>query len=148
MTARSTISRRAQRGAMLLEALIAILIFSIGILGIVGLQATAVQQSTDARYRSEAAQLADQLLGEMWATNRLATDLQNSFNTCASAASCPGYVAFATRVAETLPGVVVNGLNKPTVNVDNAGIVTITVSWKAPTEDTSHQYSFQSQIGQ
>ena len=46
---------RRQGGFMLIEALIAILIFSIGILGIVGLQAAAVNQSTDARYRSEAA---------------------------------------------------------------------------------------------
>ena len=53
--------RHAQSGVMLLEALIAILIFSLGILALIGLQATAISQSTDARYRSEAALLANDI---------------------------------------------------------------------------------------
>jgi type IV pilus assembly protein PilV len=44
---------------MLLEALIAILIFSFGILGLVGLQANAINLSTDAKYRADAALLAN-----------------------------------------------------------------------------------------
>lgn len=55
-----------QRGVMLLEALVAILIFSIGILAIVGLQATSISLSTDAKYRSDASMLANQIIGMMW----------------------------------------------------------------------------------
>ena len=51
---------------MLLEALIAILIFSIGILAVVGLQAVSVKNVTDAKYRTQAAFLADKLLSQMW----------------------------------------------------------------------------------
>ena len=51
---------------MLLEALIAILIFSIGILAVVGLQAVSIRNVTDAKHRTEAAFLANNLLSQMW----------------------------------------------------------------------------------
>lgn len=47
---------------MLLEALIGILIFSLGILGIISFQATATKMTSDARYRTEAVALADELV--------------------------------------------------------------------------------------
>ncbi len=50
------------------EALIAILIFSLGVLGIVGLQATMIKNTSEAKYRAEASYLAQQRIGEMWAT--------------------------------------------------------------------------------
>lgn len=51
----------------MLEVLIAILIFSLGILAIVGLQATMVKNSTDARYRAIASQVAEQRIAQQWA---------------------------------------------------------------------------------
>ncbi len=59
--------RNSQSGAMLLEALIAILIFSLGILAIIGLQAQSIRNSAEAKYRSDASYLANQLIGRMWA---------------------------------------------------------------------------------
>lgn len=58
--------RSAQQGIVLLEALIAILIFSIGILGLVGLQAVMIKNSTDARFRSDASVIAQQRIGLIW----------------------------------------------------------------------------------
>lgn len=142
--------RHRERGVMLIEALIAILIFSIGILGVVGLQATAVKQSTDARYRSEAAQLAQQLIGQMWVSDRTLAALQTKYNTCTSS-TCTGYQAWVPNVIATLPGVTATGTTKPTVNVDGSGIVTISVFWRAPTDDAGtdpHRYDIQAQIGQ
>jgi type IV pilus assembly protein PilV len=60
----------AQSGVMLIEALLALLIFSLGVLGIVGLQSTATKISGDSRYRSEAALMANELVGKMWAADR------------------------------------------------------------------------------
>lgn len=137
----------AQRGMMLIEALIAILIFSIGILGIIGLQASAVKQSTDARYRAEAAYMADQLLGQMWTSQRDVTTLQARFNSCGS--SCAGYYAWYNNLKAILPGVDDGGDTAPQVNVDPQGIVTITIKWRAPGDDTSadpHQYNVNAQI--
>jgi type IV pilus assembly protein PilV len=56
----------AQQGVVLLEALIAILIFAIGILGAVGLQASMIKANADARYRSEAGFVAEQRIAQMW----------------------------------------------------------------------------------
>lgn len=55
----------SQSGFTLIEVLIAVLVFSFGILGIVALQATAIKFSTDAQQRAEATFLADQLLARM-----------------------------------------------------------------------------------
>jgi type IV pilus assembly protein PilV len=143
--------RRSQAGIMLIEALIAILIFSIGILGIVGLQATAVQQSSDARYRSQAAELAQQLLGQMWIGDRTPGTLQTQFN-CTPPCASPGagYQAWYTQVAATLPSVSSDTTLQPAVIVDDTGIVNMTLYWRQPSDTVgaSHQYKVQSQIGQ
>jgi type IV pilus assembly protein PilV len=65
MRTHSQASKR-QDGVMLLEALIAILIFSIGILAVVGLQAVSIKNVTDSKHRTEAAFLANKLLSQMW----------------------------------------------------------------------------------
>ena len=57
---------RRQRGVMLLEALMGILIFSIGILALVAMQAQAFRASAEAKYRSDASYLANTIVGRMW----------------------------------------------------------------------------------
>ena len=54
-----------QQGAVLLEALIAIVIFSFGILAISGLQAAMMKNTADATYRAEASYLVQQRMGQM-----------------------------------------------------------------------------------
>jgi type IV pilus assembly protein PilV len=136
---------------MLIEALIAILIFSIGVLGVVGLQATAVQQSSDARYRAQAAELAQQLLGQMWTGDRTAAALQTQYN-CTPPCTSPGagYTTWYSQVSAALPGVSSDASLQPFVSVDSGGIVNMVLYWRQPTDDTgsSHQYKIQSQIGQ
>lgn len=61
---------RQQQGFTLIEALVALLIFSVGILGLVGMQTVSARVSTDARFRSEAAAAADELLARMQSANR------------------------------------------------------------------------------
>jgi len=55
-----------QTGAYLLEALIGILIFALGVLGIVGLQAASLRTTSDSSVRAEAVFAASQLMGQMW----------------------------------------------------------------------------------
>ena len=59
--------RAEQQGMVLLESLIAVLIFSMGILAVVGLQASMLKNTSDAKYRADAAFIAQQRLGVMWA---------------------------------------------------------------------------------
>ncbi len=60
-------TKHPQSGLVMLEGLIAILIFSMAILGVVGMQAIAIGKGTEAQHRADAAFLANQLLGQMWA---------------------------------------------------------------------------------
>jgi type IV pilus assembly protein PilV len=65
-----------QTGATLLEVLVAIVIFSLGILGILGLQASTAGVGADARFRTEASALADELIAKMqvWEPANVVTD--------------------------------------------------------------------------
>jgi type IV pilus assembly protein PilW len=83
-TSSSQRRHRAQQGFMLIEVLCALLIFSAGILAMVGLQATSVQQASAARFRVVAAMLANDLISRMWASDRTAATLQASFASTSS----------------------------------------------------------------
>lgn len=111
-----------QQGMMLLEGLIAIVIFSFGILAIIGLQATTVKQTTDAKYRLDASFLANQSIGLMWA-NR--TNL--------------AVHAVTDEAVSSLP----NGKRTVTVSGNQ---VTVTVTWKMPGESATHSYTAIAQI--
>lgn len=131
---------------MLIESLLAILIFSLGILALVGLQATSIKQSTDAKYRSEAALLANEVIGQMWVSDRTTAVLQANFNS-------PGGAEYSNwrdnRVRAALPGVAANSPTAPTIAIDANGIATVTVLWNAPNEPAGapiHQYVAIAQI--
>jgi len=136
---------------MLLEGLIAILIFSLGILAVVGMQAMAVKQVSDAQYRSQANLLVNQLLGTMWVSDRKSAALQSRFSSDgvseeAQIGAGDGYNAWLTSVSSTLPGV---AENPPTVHVSGTGLVTVTVYWLAPNEPPTvapHKYVSVAQI--
>ena len=126
---------RRQSGITLLESLVAILIFSLGVLALIGLQSTAVQQSGNAKMRADASLLAGRLLGQMWVSDRKPATLQANYQADGAA-----YRAWFTDVQAALPG---STTNPPTVTVTNTGLVTITVLWKSPNEPASdpvHQY--------
>lgn len=54
-----------QKGSVLLEALIAILIFSFGILAISGLQGAMMKSTADSTFRSEASYIVQRKMGEL-----------------------------------------------------------------------------------
>lgn len=59
-------SLKFQQGVVLLESLIAILIFSMGVLALVGLQAAMIKNTSEAKYRADANYIAQQRIGMMW----------------------------------------------------------------------------------
>lgn len=60
-------AKSAQQGVVMVEAMIAILIFSMGVLAIVGLQAAMVKNTADSKYRADASYIAQQRIGQLWA---------------------------------------------------------------------------------
>lgn len=120
-------SANSQAGVALLEVLVAILIFSFGVLGLVGLQARAIGFSVDAEDRNRAALLANEIASSMWLNNSIVVD---------TSAGGP----WATRVADTSVG----GLPAGTVAVVAAGTpnsVDITINWRAPQRTGGEQTS-------
>ena len=57
---------RHQHGMALLECLMALLIFSFGLLGLLGLEARVMNISTDSENRNRAALFAGELASQMW----------------------------------------------------------------------------------
>jgi type IV pilus assembly protein PilV len=129
---------RNQQGVMLIEALIGILIFSIGILALMGMQATAMRATVDAKYRSEAAFLANEIIGVMW-VNR-ANISQYATASCASNTECN---AWRTRVQAKLPNA--TGANAPTIAIAGTQ-ATVTVFWQRPGETTVSNHVAVAQI--
>lgn len=123
-----------QRGAALLEALIGILLFSIGILGLVAMQAVSVKQMADAKYRSDASFLANRIIGDMWGnrTNLASYAYSGSGTPPATIAN------WVTDLQNTLPGTTPTA-NQPIVQVAG-NQVTISIFWQAPSAPTPHNY--------
>lgn len=133
---------KPQQGVMLIEALIGILIFSIGILALIGMQATAIKNTTDARYRSEAAFLANQVIGQMW------VDLPNLGRYDHDDAT--NYLPrndWRTTVQTTLPGIdIASNVLVPEIQVGASNEVTVTIRWKQPSEDTTRSFQMINRI--
>ena len=58
-------TQKSQQGVMLLEALVAILIFSIGIVAVMGMQAASIAQVTQAKFRTDASYLASMTMADL-----------------------------------------------------------------------------------
>lgn len=113
-----------QHGAMLLEALIGILIFSIGILALVGMQAIAIKNVTDAKYRSDASFLANEIISRMW------VDRVNLGNYAYPGGTAPALVTWVAKLNNELPG---SAANAPAIAVNGGtGEVTVTIRWQPP----------------
>lgn len=127
-------SRRSAKGVALLEVLVALLIFAFGVLGIVGLQASMTKAQTSSKLRGDAAYLAQEFMGNMWA------DFSNlgKYNDtdCAGHAPCN---AVKVKVASRLPG--------GAVAFDNqlGGLVEIRITWTPPGEE-QHVYRTETAI--
>ena len=118
-----------QNGVMLLEALLALLIFSIGVLAIVGMQATAVQDVSEAKYRTDASFLANQIVADMWSNaGQLATYQWDGTG------SPPAVLGnWIDTVQARLPG---SKTFAPTIAVGANNMVTVTVRWQQGRDTT------------
>jgi type IV pilus assembly protein PilV len=132
------------RGAFVVEALTAIAVFSVGVLGNVALQAQAIRHLDDAHNRSEAAHLAQALVGRMWGEDPagIAARYAQPDGT--------GYAAFA-RLARRLPGAHIAG-NAAEIRVEpgpGAGSrqVTVVLHWQLPGEAAPHRHSLTAVVG-
>ena len=115
-------SHPAQRGILLLEALIAILIISFGVLGLVGLWANSVKNASEAKYRSDASFLANEMIAQLWLARPLA-------------AGCSAPANWTARLAATLPAGGGTVCVTPDPEVGGQVEATVVVNWQLPGHD-------------
>jgi type IV pilus assembly protein PilV len=137
-------SARRQLGTTLVEVMIAIIVFSVGILAMMRLHAASVANSGAAKYRTDASFLANQLFGHMWThratleatptqfahrpDNGTGATLCQPTGSAATHAAVTGWLA---DVAATLPGAVAD---RQQVRVEANQRVVVTICWKIPSE--------------
>ena len=96
----------AQRGMLMVEVMVALIVFSIGVLGMVKMQAISTSNSTNSEDRTTAALLSNDLISELWAAQ--------------SAAIPADYASWQTRVTNALrsgTGTLVVAGNQATVTI-------------------------------
>ncbi len=147
-------SARYQKGFSLVEVLVALLVLSIGLLGLAALQTTSLKYNTDSYFRTQATYFVYDIVDRMRtnsdsvvdggtydvpdassATSIISTYQSCSGSTCACDATA---VCDATQLAthdlgkwyermgQVLPGA---SNNLATIAIDSAKVVTVTITW-------------------
>ena len=134
-----------QRGIMLLEALIAIFILALGLVGTIGLQARAQAALLQSQMRAEATMATEKLIGIMSVDQGLAqANLKSYEKTLAGAVPAP-MSPWHAQLQKQMPGaqvaVVVTADSAPGVQQ-----VDVTVAWKRRTNDPIDQHKVTSYI--
>ena len=119
-------ARSKQRGLSMIELLVAIVILSLGLLGMAGLQASGLRSSQSAFYRAQAAQFASDM------AERMRANLGDARNyTLAMGASAPSGTSIKDKDrADWLARLATLPAGDGSIAVDNvANTVTISVQW-------------------
>lgn len=119
VTGAGPVRRRAARrvqGVSLLEVLVAILLVSIGMLGMVGLQASSVRAAVGAEDGLRASALASEIASTMWLNRSLTL-------------SADALQAWQDRVADPASGGLPNGQGEVTLSGSEARIA---ITWRPP----------------
>lgn len=151
---------RGQHGIVLIEALIGILVFTIGIIGLIGLQGTTIALAADAQYRAEASAVAERIVTQIWLgvdrsslANQQASLQSYRYNTTGANCAFSGgatdttnailaawVASFTTAGGSTyLPGAT-TAMQQVLVDTTNNNLVTVTVCWQAPKDPVPRQH--------
>ncbi|MGJ7490970.1 type IV pilus modification protein PilV [Variovorax sp. ZT4R33] len=117
-----------QTGVALIEVLVSILLFSLGILGLIGLQTRAISLSVDAEDRNRASLIANDIATAMWIGRTVVID---------PAAGTPSWNDRASNLqAGGLPGGAVTITSDAATNTAD-----ILITWRPPQRTASEQGS-------
>ena len=119
--------KKSEQGFALIEVLVSLLIFSLGVVGLVGMQSRALQVGMEAQDRNTAALLANRVASEMHAykTTALSATAQSSWEDLVKA---------------ELP----NGVGA--INATSATNATITVTWHPPSRQATEQSTYRTMV--
>lgn len=117
--------RRRQCGVALIESLVSILIFSFGVLGLIGLEASAINYSVDAEDRNRAALFASDIASSMWLNNTVTVTPAQ-------------YATWKANIGNTaLPTGLPNGTLTITATAGTTNSTDISIQWTPNTDKTN-----------
>jgi Tfp pilus assembly protein PilV len=162
---RNALGRRAQRGIMILETMVSIVIVLLGIVGVAGLVARSTTLTGQAQYRTEAGMFAEQIVQmislsvDRTSSETLASSLESfkhneggttqcSFTgNAVSESSTLGQILKGARGGLTtvagLPGAKTEGQQVKVETANNLNRVTVTLCWKGPSDQADRNYQIQ-----
>ena len=134
-------SLRHARGSTLLEGLLAIVLFSMGLLAILRLLTVSTIDIGNAQYRSEASLLASDLISRIWTGDRSYKGINDRFGNTQT----DDYQDWLASVQQRLPGVTASS-HVPKIIIGSDRTVTVTLSWQASGDKDAHRLIFQTLI--
>jgi type IV pilus assembly protein PilV len=132
MLKHSPVRKSTQGGFLLIEVLVSLLLFSIGLLAMLGMQTYAINDTMHGKYRTDAGYLANSIVGRMMVDKANVASYVNTSYTARS--------AWDSEVAAALP----NATTSITLLTD--GSYTVVIRWKNPNETGFHKYEAQAQV--
>lgn len=123
-----------QKGIFIVDAMIGLIIFTIGVLGILKFQGETIVATSQSQYRITASFLADSLINSMWLErDKVATFTSNN----------PSYNNWLTQVNNNLPGSLTN---EPVVTITDEGNniyhIQVEIKWRSQSGHlSSHKIS-------
>jgi type IV pilus assembly protein PilV len=116
-------SARTERGSFIVESLVSLLLFTVGILALVGLATQSLNQIGQSKARNDASFLAGELIAQMW----VSSSTPSSYST----------TAWQAKVAAALP----SGTATVTPDATNPNQIAITITWSDPKNNSAtHSY--------
>jgi type IV pilus assembly protein PilV len=153
---------RRQRGFTIIEAMVALFVISVGLLGVAGLQARGMRYNHDAYIRSQATILAYDIMDKMRMVRANITDNEQAGDalevfavaddnaTCSASMSSSGTAAnqricWYAALAANLPGGTGTIAQTTAPAATHAGQYQVTVTWTNPTtsETVNQEWMFQ-----
>lgn len=131
--------RKLQTGSAMVEGLTAMTIFSLGMLGVIGLQASVLENNAQAQFRAEASYLAEEIIGLATAdaVNVSCYAINPPSASCADVLAHDAAQEWAGRVEGSLPGA---DVNLPQVSYAADGTFKVTIQWKRQNDNTWNNY--------
>lgn len=151
-TAPSRLGRRAraQRGVMLIEVLVGLVIFLVGALGLVGFVGRTMADSAEARERVNAALMAQEYFARLETTMSAADRGAKAsvYSAALSAQAGAVHTAWQTAVLNATASGLPNGDSTVTVDTTDANVpvVRLTITWKIEANSSTRTFVTQKPI--
>ncbi|GGP22905.1 type IV pilus modification PilV family protein [Silvimonas iriomotensis] len=131
---------RQQSGFALLEGLITVLIFSIGIIGLVSMQGAIMKANQQSGMRAQASYFAEEIIGLATVDPNNASCYVTGSATCSNSTAQASVTDWKSRATAQLPNASVTGKTPTVTYSSTTGQFVVTLSWKRTDEPDWHQY--------